>query len=244
MKGVNVRVLIIKRLHQESVREYVYRLLKINIINLTLPPGQSISEQEIADRLNVSRTPIREAFIKLAQENLLDILPQKGTYVSLIDIDQVAESKFVRETLEREVVQQACRNFPAEALLELHSNVMLQELCINEKNYHKFFELDEKMHGTIFKCCKKARTWTMMQQMNSHYNRVRMLNLVVGFDWDQLIDQHKELVRAIREQDAALAKATIEKHLNKVAIDLEYLRKAYGHYFLPPNSSPAPGAKA
>lgn len=229
---------IIERSKQESAREYVYRLLKFNIINLTLPPGQSLSEQDIADHLNVSRTPVREAFIKLAQENLLDILPQKGTYVSLIDIDHVEESKFVRETLEREVVQQACSSFPSELLFELQSNVTLQELCIKEKNYHKFFELDESMHGTIFKGCKKARTWAMMQQMNTHYNRVRMLNLSVGYDWDQLIYQHKELVRAIREKDAALAKKTIDKHLNKVVVDLEYLRKEYEHYFLPPKSYP------
>lgn len=224
---------IIERFPQESAREYVYRLLKGNIVNLTLPPGQSISEQEIADYLQVSRTPVREAFIKLSQENLLDIVPQKGTYVSLIDPDQVEESKFARETLEREIIQEACRSFPGEALFELQSNVTLQELCINEKNYLKFFELDESMHGTIFKGCKKARIWFMLQQMNAHYNRVRMLNLAVGYDWGQLIQQHKTLLQAIREKDALLAKATIDIHLNKVVVDLAYLRQQYEYYFLP-----------
>jgi DNA-binding GntR family transcriptional regulator len=226
-------LLTIERLQQESAREYVYRLLRTNIINLTLQPGQNISEQEIAERLHVSRTPVREAFIKLAQEKLLDIYPQKGTYVSLIDTDQVEESKFVRETLEREVVQQACVSFPGEDLFQLQSCLALQELCITEKNYHKFFELDENMHATIFKGCKKGRTWSMLQQMNAHYNRVRMLNLAVGFDWEELISQHKELVRAIREKDKALAKRTIDRHLNKVVVDLEYLRGEYSHYFLP-----------
>jgi DNA-binding GntR family transcriptional regulator len=211
----------------------VYRLLKTNIINLTLPPGQSISEQEIADRLQVSRTPVREAFIKLSQENLLDIVPQKGTYVSLIDTDQVEESKFARETLERAVVQQACLAFPKEELFQLQSYVALQELCIKENNYLKFFELDEQMHGSIFKGCKKARIWSMMQQMNAHYNRVRILNLSVGYDWEQLLHQHKELVRAIREKDQTLARETIDLHLNKVVVDLEYLRKEYGNYFVP-----------
>jgi DNA-binding GntR family transcriptional regulator len=69
--------------------------------------------------------------------------------------------------------------------------------------------------------------------MNAHYNRVRMLNLAVGFDWEELISQHKELVRAIREKDKALAKRTIDRHLNKVVVDLEYLRGEYSHYFLP-----------
>ncbi len=232
-KGVYGNLIIIERHLQESAREYVYRLLKTNIINLTLPPGQGISEQEIAEQLQVSRTPVREAFIKMAQEQLLDIYPQKGTYVSLIDTDQVEESKFARETLEKEVILQACAAFPGDDLFQLQSSLALQELCISEKNYKKFFELDEAMHGTIFKGCKKARTWTMLQQMNAHYNRVRMLNLSVGYDWDQLLYQHRELVRAIREKDKALAKRMIDLHLNKVVLDLEYLRGEYAHFFLP-----------
>src|SRR5665648_34692 len=237
MKGVARSLFIFERAPQESAREYVYRLLKLNIINLTLPPGQSISEQDIAEQLNVSRTPVREAFIKLSQENILVIIPQKGTYVSLIDIDQVEESKFARELLEREVIKQASTAFPDEEMFQLQSYVAQQELCIIEKNYHKFFELDEKMHGTIFKVCKKARIWSMLQQMNAHYNRARMLNLSVGFDWDQLIHHHKELLRAIREKDQDLARLTIDRHLNKVIVDLEYMRAEYGHYFLPLNQS-------
>jgi DNA-binding GntR family transcriptional regulator len=130
-------------------------------------------------------------------------------------------------------VQQACKGFPSEELFQLQSYIALQELCISEKNYLKFFELDESMHGTIFKGCKKMRTWTMLQQMNAHYNRVRMLNLAVGFEWEQLIHQHKELVRAIREKNGALAKQAIDTHLNKVVVDLEHLRNEFGHYFLP-----------
>ncbi|MDF2570787.1 MAG: rspR 2 [Sporomusa sp.] len=227
-------MLIIEQKPHESIREYVYRFLKLNIIDLNLPPGQSISEQDVATQLNVSRTPVREAFIMLAQENLLDIIPQKGTYVSLIDIAQVEESKFARETLEKQVIQQACVAFPHEDLFELQSCYALQELCISSKNYHKFFELDERMHGLIFKGCNKSRTWNMLQLMNAHYNRVRILNLKVNeFEWDQLIVQHKELVRAISEKDVNLGKKTINLHLNKVVMDLERLREEQGHYFLP-----------
>lgn len=226
-------MLIIEQNPHESIREYVYRFLKLNIIDLNLPPGQSISEQDVATQLRVSRTPVREAFIKLSQENLLDIIPQKGTYVSLIDTAQVEESKFARETLEKEVIQQACADFPSEELFQLQSCLALQELCISEKNYHRFFELDENMHSIIFKGCKKARIWNMLQLMNAHYNRVRIMNLKgKEFEWDQLLEQHRELVKAIREKDAALGKRTIDLHLNKVVVDLEHLRKEQGHYFL------------
>lgn len=226
-------MVIIEQNSQESIREYVYRFLKVNIVNLELPPGKNISEQEVASRLKVSRTPVREAFIKLAQENLLDIIPQKGTYVSLIDTDQVEESTFVRKTLEYEVIQQACTCFPAEELFQLQSCLALQKLCISEKNYYRFFELDETMHAVIFKGCKKGRTWEMLQLMNAHYNRVRILNLKAKeFQWDQLLEHHQELIRAIQEHNVELGKKIIDVHLEKVLIDLEYLRKAHGDYFL------------
>lgn len=226
-------MIIIEQQLQESIREYVYRFLKVNIINLELPPGQNISEQEVASQLKVSRTPVREAFIKLAQENLLDVIPQKGTYVSLIDTDQVEESTFVRQTLEYEVIQQACHSFPAEELFHLQSCLALQKLCISEKNYYKFFELDENMHAIIFRGCKKGRTWEMLQLMNAHYNRVRVLSLKTKeFKWDQLLEHHQELIRAIKEQDVELGKKIIELHLHKVLIDLEYLRGKHGEYFL------------
>lgn len=224
-------MIILERIPHESIREYVYRILRFNIIHLNLTPGQGISEQEIAATIHVSRTPVREAFIKLAQDNLLDIIPQKGTYVSLIDINQVEESKFVRDTLEREVIAMACQSFPAEELFHLQSHLAFQELCIKEKDYQKFFDSDENMHGTIFTGCNKTRTWVMIGQMNAQYNRVRMLNLSVRYDFEELFEQHQDLVRAIREHNVSLAQETINKHFHKMVIDLKLLQQEYQHYF-------------
>lgn len=223
----------VERLPQESTREYVYRFLKINIMNLKLLPGSALSEKEIAVLLNVSRTPVREAFIQLSQEYLLDIMPQKGTYVSLIEVENVEEARFLRETLEKAVIALACTDFPREKLFELQSYVTLQELCLQEKNYVKFYELDESLHSAIFAGCRKGRVWSVIQQMNTHYNRVRLLNVTSGHDLILLLQQHQDLVRAIREKDVVLGSRTIELHLNKVKIDIKELMSDYSHYFKP-----------
>jgi DNA-binding GntR family transcriptional regulator len=139
-----------------------------------LIPGQNISEKEMADVLNVSRTPVREAFIKLSQEELLDIYPQKGTYVSMIDLNHVEESRFMRASLERAVIKQVCQAFPAESLFELQLNLSTQELCMDENNHDKLFKLDEDFHGLIFTGCNKKRVWIAIQQMSTHFNRVRV----------------------------------------------------------------------
>ncbi|MBP2660878.1 MAG: transcriptional regulator, GntR family with sensor domain containing protein [Firmicutes bacterium] len=226
-----MEVSIIERNPRESTREYVYRFLKFNIMELKLIPGSALSEKDIAQLLNVSRTPVREAFIQLSQEYLLDILPQKGTYVSLIDIENVEESKFLRETVEKAVMAMACVDFPSDKLFELQSNIALQELCFKEKNYLRFYELDEEMHKIIFVGCKKARIWSMIQQMNTHYNRVRILNIAGGYDVLPVLKQHKEILLAIKEKDGELGMKTIHLHLNKVKFDIEDLRRDYKEYF-------------
>ena len=228
-----MRIDLPEKFPHESNREYIFRALKANIINLNLPPGSALSEQEIADLLNVSRTPVREAFIKLAQETLLDIVPQKGTYISLIDPDQVEESKFLRETVEKEVIKLACRSFSKEDLLKLKSNLSMQELCVQEKNYLRLFAYDEVMHGIIFAACRKSRIWSMIQQMNTHYNRVRMMNLALGYDWERIIEQHKLIIDSIERQDPLSGERAIDIHLNKLVFDLKYLQQEFSHYFKP-----------
>lgn len=222
---------LIERFAQESTREYVRRLLRANILDLTLSPGSPVAEKDIAEILAVSRTPVREAFIKLAQEGVLEIIPQKGSYVSLIDPEQVEDVRFCREVLEKEVIKIACTSFPKEDLFKLQSSLTLQSLCIQEKNYSRFFELDAEMHGVIFAGCKKARIWSMLQQMNIHYDRVRMLNLVLGFDWEPLLRQHYAIYDAIVGQNPELGLRVMDVHLNKVTIDLRQLQEQFGHFF-------------
>ena len=222
---------------QESSREFVYRFLKSSIMEVSLPPGAALSEKDIAALLGVSRTPVREAFIQLSQEGLLDIMPQKGTYVSLIDLDSVAESKFLRETMEEAVMKEACRDYPPAMLFELQSNVTLQELCLNEKNYIRFFELDEALHRSIFEGCRKGRIWHMMQLMHGHYNRVRRLNIAGGYDVHTVLRQHQDMVQAISEKNPARGVKVINSHLNKVNVDINDLLHHYRHYFWLPEKA-------
>lgn len=223
-----------RRPHESTVN-FVYRVMKTNISSLQLLPGSALSEQEIANILSVSRTPVRESFIRLSQEFFLDIIPQKGTYVSLIDLNSVAEAKFLRETLEKTIIRIACKEFPSDKLFDLQSCISIQELCLPENNYLKFFELDELLHRTIFVGCKKGRIWEIIQQLGTHYNRVRLLNLSKGHDLGQLLDHHKNLVGAIRAQDVALGSRTIALHLNKVRVDIVDLAKDHASYFKDPD---------
>jgi DNA-binding GntR family transcriptional regulator len=227
----NMNLEYVERISTESTREYVYSVLKHNIINMHLVPGQNISEKEMAEVLNVSRTPVREAFIKLTQEELLDIYPQKGTYISMIDLGHVEESRFMRASLEKAVIGLACKEFPPENLFELQLNINAQELCISENNHDKLFKLDEDMHGLFFAGCRKKRVWMAIQQMSTHFNRVRILNLATSFHWDSIVTEHRQLIEAVKNHNSNTAVSVIEKHLTRVIYDQEELKVQYPDYF-------------
>ncbi|MPY19072.1 GntR family transcriptional regulator [Paenibacillus glucanolyticus] len=215
-----------------STREYSYHLLKDRILHLELEPGTKISEKEIADELNVSRTPVREAFMKLAEEELLDIIPQSGTIVSRINLRHVEEGRFIREKIEKEIVALACDFFPEESRFRLETNIALQDVCAGNHNFYKLFELDEEFHQILFEGVQKERTWKMLQQLNIHFNRLRLLRLSKDFNWENIISQHKEMYQLIVNKKAEQAMKVMESHLRLVVVEQDILREKYPHYFI------------
>jgi GntR family transcriptional regulator, rspAB operon transcriptional repressor len=224
-------IVSIRKRQNISTRDFVYETIKNRITDLGLKPGQKISEQEIASELNVSRTPVREAFLKLSQEDLLGIYPQIGTIVSLIDLDLVEEARFVRENMEKAVVREACEVFDQEQLFKLESNIAMQELCLKNESHQQLLELDDQFHRLLFEGCKKLRTWKMIRQMNSHFDRLRVLRLESNLEWDILVAQHKDIFQFIKEKKAIDAEKLIGIHLNLVNFEKMELKKTYPDYF-------------
>jgi GntR family transcriptional regulator, rspAB operon transcriptional repressor len=214
-----------------STREHVYNLLREQILDLKLEPGASLSEKEISERFQVSRTPVREAFLKLSQEGLLEVYPQKGTFVSLIDLRLVEEARFMREQLEKAVVSLACEAFPEENLNSLEANLKMQEVCAAQQDYQKLFELDEYFHRTIFQGCNKERIWSAMQPMNTHLNRIRILRLATNYNWNDILSQHAAIFQAIKDRNPDMAVKTMRNHLTQVLIDKEELARLNPKYF-------------
>ncbi|MBN2983056.1 MULTISPECIES: GntR family transcriptional regulator [Cohnella] len=214
-----------------SAKDFVYAKLKNQILNLELPPGTALSEKESASAFNVSRTPVRESFLRLAQEGLVQVLPQRGTFVSLIDPNQVEEARFMREQLEKAVIRLACDEFPAESLEALRSNLRKQLEGMERQDDMALFELDEAFHRTLFEGCGKLNTWIAIQQINAHLNRARLLRLVSAHQWSHVYEQHERMVRAIEAGDADAAAGTMQEHLLLSVKDQAALMEQFPHYF-------------
>ena len=123
-------MLITPRGQRETGRDYAMRTLRENIIQLELAPGSMVSENELAGELGLSRTPVREALMELSKVRLVEVYPQRGSAVSLIDYEMVEEACFMRRVLECAVVKEACKMIAPEDKVELEDNVALQERCL------------------------------------------------------------------------------------------------------------------
>ncbi|MCM3689706.1 GntR family transcriptional regulator [Neobacillus niacini] len=217
--------------NKRSIREHVYTAIKTQILKLELEPGRKISEKDIGETLQVSRTPIREAFLKLEQEELLEIYPQRGTFVSRINLDQVEEARFMRENIERGIVRLACEQFPEDYFIQLETNITMQKLFDEKKNFTRLYELDDQFHQILFDGCKKSRTWAILQQMNTHFNRVRALRTSLGMKWDFIINQHEQIFNLIKSRDVDLVEKVITEHLQVVVFEKAVLKEKYPNYF-------------
>lgn len=221
---------ITEKMSGETAREYAFRIIKNNIVSLELQPGSSISENELSKELGVSRTPIREAIIDLNNALIVEIYPQRRSYISLIDSDLVEESRFLREVLDTAVIELACDVATEADLTKLEENVKLQEFYLENFVPDKIMELDNDFHKTIFTITKKERIYAMKNTMMLHFDRVRTLSLVSVKDI-KIVNDHRLMLEAIKNKDAVSAAALVKKHLSRYRIEEEELREKYPTYF-------------
>lgn len=220
-----------EKLKGESAREHATRVLRLNILNLNLKPGEYISENEIASLLQTSRTPIREAFIKLSQEQLIEIYPQKGTCVSKINLDYVEEGRFTRVTLEKALARLICENYVDDELItRLEENLHMLEFAIKIKSNLKIVQLDEDFHKILFKACKKERIHDVIESLNYDFYRLRMLTTTISMNF--VYSQHKAIIDGLKSRDVAAAERAMEEHLTAVKFDQEVIKEEYPEYFI------------
>lgn len=221
-----------KKYNNLNMKDYVYNVLKENIMNLSIIPGTTLRKEEIAKEFKVSRTPIREAFVKLKDEGLIDVYPQRGTFVSYIDLNKVQEAKFMREALETKVVKLACKVFPEEKIFDLEANLKVQEMSLKQNNYIKLFEYDNEFHKMMFEGCNMENIWTAIEQISNHLNRMRVLSLSADFNRSDVIEDHQKIINTIKNRNCKDALKAMNYHISRIKFDQGKLKNDYPDYFV------------
>ncbi|WP_172200539.1 GntR family transcriptional regulator [Saccharibacillus qingshengii] len=201
------------RMPGENGKDYAYRVIRQNIMNLTLEPGKAISEVDLAAALQLSRTPVREVMSRLKEEYLVDVIPQVGTYISKIDPGLIDEAVFMRFSLEKEVLLLACNRFSAEDVRLLQHNVEKQEsLQQRQGAAFLFHELDNEFHSLLFRGCGKEHVWDSITRLSTHYNRMRLM-FEIEYDFTPAIEQHRNLIKLITEQRVDDVESAVHRHI-------------------------------
>ena len=213
----------------QAVGPQVFRLVRTRIITGDLQPGTRVSEPEIAAGLGVSRQPVREAFIKLAEEGLVEIRPQRGTYIRKISVSQVLDARFVREAIEADVVKLVATFADPTVAKELRAQLALQTAALG-RPAEQFIELDELFHRTLAQAAGRSYAWTVIEGLKSQMDRVRYIS-VRQFPMEKLIEQHTAVVSAIEAEDPDASEAAIRRHLQEILSDLPAITEGWPEFF-------------
>lgn len=220
---------IIELMNGESSRGWAKRVLLENIIHLRLMPGAPLSDREIAEQLSISRTPVREAVVLLEDMGFIDVYPQKGTFVSLFNTNNIEESRYIRKCLEADTLLRACKAFSDDSFISLEANVRLQKNAIDRGDGTRFLELDQEFHHILCEGCDRGSLWAVTSKFALHFFRIRRLKVDKAFVSQRTFyDQHIKLIDAIKKHDAELALGILNDHLSW---DVEPLRSAYPELF-------------
>jgi DNA-binding GntR family transcriptional regulator len=222
---------ILERQPGENARSFALRILLHNIITLELTPGSAISENELAASINLSRTPIREALIELSKMQLVEILPQRGSYITKIDYDIIEDLKFVRLVLEIAILNQACKGIKEPYLSMLQDNLEAQRISVNQMEIADFFKLDIQFHRLIFCSVDKDRIHDIVQSQMLHFDRLRSLSLK-SFPYDKSLEDHEDILYAIKRGDCEMAELLMTRHLERHQMEQKLLIDLYPDYFI------------
>lgn len=217
-----------------------YGLLRARIASLALIPGSVLSEKDVVAELNISRTPVREAFLRLAEEGLLDIYPQSGTFVAPIRLSAILHAAFVRDSLECSIVRVVARKRSKIFLEALHERIARQWAAVRAGDAAAFFEEDERMHQSFAEEAGYGQLWRLVDSAKLHIDRVRRLILPEELGIRNLVEEHEKIAQAITTTDAETAAAAMHDHLDGIVRGLDSLAQRYPDYFekTPPRSAP------
>ena len=215
---------------KESNRDYALRIIKENIINLELKPGSMLSEQDIANELNLSRTPVHEALQELSTTRIIQILPQRGSYVSLIDLSLVDEAIFFRSTIEIAVAELACDCASDQDLVSMEENLNLQNFFLEKENIEKLFDLDDSFHKNLYRITNKLQCYQLIKTMNIHLDRIRELHLQ-STNPATVVEEHKNIFSALKNKDKSSVKSLLNEHLTKLYSQENEIKKRFSNYF-------------
>ncbi|MDO5401850.1 MAG: GntR family transcriptional regulator [Eubacteriales bacterium] len=215
-----------------TLSDSVYDILRGKILDLSILPGTVLNIKELGETLGISRSPIRDAFSRLGTDGLVDIVPQKETKVSLIDVESVPEERFLRYVVERGVMEECIGECTDEYFVKMNECIANQEEAWKQKDVFKQMAYDNEYHKLFFQLADKMRCWAMIMQSTNNYERIRQMALWFDDISANACEQHRNIARYVYLGKRNQAMAELDKHLNKILYEKQQIVQKYPEYFL------------
>ncbi|MCX8638700.1 GntR family transcriptional regulator [Gilliamella sp. B3172] len=216
----------------EPVNQQIYRTLRRAIITCQVLPGVLLSEKEISGQFNVSRQPVREAFIKLAEAGLVQILPQRGTYVTKISIKKVVDGQFIREAVECAIIKRVAQEISDLDIALLQKNLDEQKEANARKDIRFFLEKDDEFHQILMNVIDCQMAWETVENIKAMMDRARFLTLGDISQPEDLVKQHEKIFVALKNHDPELAAQAQHEHLSAILQTIKIISQQKNEWFV------------
>ena len=216
---------------RQTAADKVFELLHEEIMSLQLMPGAKISEADIAHRFNMSRQPVRDAFNRLAWLDLVLIRPQRATIVRGFSEKKIAEARFVRLSVELEVIRDASQNWNS-TFTEKSMQILQQQMtAIREQRWVDFHALDFDFHAQLCQFAGRPCVVNIIQSCRQQTDRLLNLSFKGSAEGDECIDDHRQVIMALDKHDLKHASNVLRAHFAHLDLIVERIRAAHSNFF-------------
>ncbi|HRX36931.1 MAG TPA: GntR family transcriptional regulator [Aestuariivirga sp.] len=212
--------------------DQIYRVIRDAIISGQFRPREAMSENRICGMFAVSRSPVRIALTRLAEDGLIDIFPQRGSFVAPIKLQQVREGHFARVALELAVLREAADHWSKSCADVATEAIRRQKRFARDGDAWRFHTADEQFHRSFAVCAGLEGVWTTIQGVKTHLDRVRHLANPVKGHMDKVIAEHEAIIAQLDDGRPDDAVAAMRHHLDSLHATIERLRPLHKDYFV------------
>lgn len=216
----------------ENQQSQAYEAIRRGIVEFRYKPGERLSAKRVREELGVGRTPIRESIVRLQQEGLVFTKPKSGSYVSLVNLQNAENARFLRANAERAVVVECCSKASPADLAAVASCIADQERAMEAHDQRAFFDADNLMHQSFYRIAGRARSWQWLESIGYDLDRFRWLHVKArGLHWESILNEHRALLQAMERRDPEEAGYLIEHHLHVMLDEKDAVLSAFPQFF-------------
>jgi DNA-binding GntR family transcriptional regulator len=210
----------------------IYEVLYKSIARMELRPGEPLQEKALTEQFGVSRTPLREALLRLQNDGLVELLPQAGTFVSRIPVAAIREAIIIRRGLEEMAITRLAAVAAARDIARLDIAIAQQRLAVSIDDQSSFHDADEAFHEAIALSAGFSLLWPMVRQMKVHLDRLRVLSLPIEGRMSVTVEEHQKIRDALARNDVEGSRLALHEHLGVMVPYIDQLSASYPDYFM------------